>query len=43
MKALIYEYDYVLSSTDEDENGDVSVDDCNTFLTQFICTILILW
>lgn len=38
------EYDsIVLSSTDEEENDVVSVDECSNFLTQFICTILILW
>lgn len=40
------EYDsIVLSSTesDEEENKVVSVDECSNFLTQFICTILILW
>lgn len=38
------EYDsIVLSSTDEEENDVVSVDECSNFLTQLICTILILW
>lgn len=38
------EYDsIVLSFTDEEENDVVSVDECSNFLTQFICTILILW
>lgn len=38
------EYDsIVLFSTDEEENDVVSVDECSNFLTQFICTILILW
>ena len=33
----------VISSTDEEENDVVSVNDCNTILAQFICTMLILW
>ena len=33
----------VLSSTEEEENDVVSVNDCKTILAQFVCTMLILW